>query len=307
VGIAMPDASAHRIQGILVPNIVPYDAAGRINEDELRRYAAWLIGQGIDGFFPNGSTGEFTRLTPEERLRVVEILVEVSGGRVPVVPCVGEHDSRATIRACSRCLELGARAVALVPPTYFRLADDGVAAYMHAVAAQVPGDVLLYNIPAFASPITNRVVLELVAAHSNIIGIKDSSGDVAGVSRLMAAVRPLRPSFCFLTGADMLLLPMLAMGCDGGIDAGAGVQPALTRRLYDLVRGGRQEEALVVQQRITAAFDLMFDSVQFPEGFRQGVAARGFRVGQGRHDLTLAQVAAAESVRVRIAELVGPA
>ena len=98
-----------------------------------------------------------------------------------------------------------------------------------------PIDVTLYNIPMFASPIDVPTIRRL-AEFPRIVGIKDSSGDLAFMMRMIAAVRPSRPDFTFLTGWEAVLVPMLMIGCDGGTNASSNVVPELTRKLYDLRR-----------------------------------------------------------------------
>ena len=77
-------------RGIFTPNLVPMDSQGRINEAELRRYVDWLIERGVNGLYPNGSTGEFTRFTPEERRRIVEVIADQTRGRVPILAGAAE-------------------------------------------------------------------------------------------------------------------------------------------------------------------------------------------------------------------------
>src|SRR5208283_2412882 len=110
-----------RITGIYTPHIVPLDASGQINEAELRRYIDWLIAKGVHGLYPNGSTGEFTRFTPEERRRINKMVCEQSAGRVPVLAGAAEANVRETIAACETYAGYGARAVAIVSPFYYRL------------------------------------------------------------------------------------------------------------------------------------------------------------------------------------------
>ncbi len=97
-----------KIQGIFTPNVVPLDASGAINESELRRYVDWLIQKGVHGLYPNGSTGEFTRFSPEERRRIVKIVCEQAAGRVPVLAGAAEADVRETLAACACYAEYGA-------------------------------------------------------------------------------------------------------------------------------------------------------------------------------------------------------
>ena len=97
--------------------------------------------------------------------------------------------------------------------------------------------------------------------------------------RMIAAVRPVRPDFAFLTGWEAVLVPMLLIGCDGGTNATSGVAPELTRRLYDLTRAGQIDEAMRLQYRMLELFDAMLYSADFPEGFRAAVELRGFQRG----------------------------
>ena len=237
---------AEKIHGIFTPHVVPLQPSGEIDEAELRRYIDWLIEKGVHGLYPNGSTGEFTRFTADERKRIVKIVCEPAAGRVPVLAGAAEANIRETLRACETYAGYGARAVAIVSPFYYRLCPEAVYAYFREIALNSPIDVTLYNIPMFASPIDVPTIRRL-AEFDRVIGIKDSSGDMAFMMRMIAAVRPIRPDFVFLTGWDAVLVPMLLIGCDGGTNANAGVVPELTRKLYDLVCAGQIDEAMRLQ------------------------------------------------------------
>jgi 4-hydroxy-tetrahydrodipicolinate synthase len=270
--------------GIFTPNMTPLDATGAINEGELRRLIDWLIERGVNGLYPNGSTGEFTRFTPEERRRIVAIVCEQAAGRVPVLAGAAEANVRETLRACEAYLEYGARAVAIVSPYYYRLSPGAVYAYFREIAINSPIDVTLYNIPMFASPIDVPTVQRL-AELPRIIGIKDSSGDIAAMMRMMAAVQPNRPDFTFLCGWEPAMAAMLAMGCQGGTFAMSGIVPEVTRKLFELATTGRLDEARTLQMRLTELFDLAVYSANFPEGIRAAVEVRGFALGASRQPL----------------------
>src|SRR5258707_8647705 len=199
---------AAKITGILTPHMVPLDASGRIDEPALRRYVDWLIQQGVHGLYPNGSTGEFIRFTPDERRQIVIIVCEQAKGRVPVLAGAAEANTRETILACEAYHGFGARAVAIVSPFYYRLSPESVYAYFREIALNSPIDVTLYNIPLFASPIDVPTVRRL-AELERIVGIKDSSGDLAFMMRMISAIRPYRPEFSFLTGWETVLVSML--------------------------------------------------------------------------------------------------
>jgi 4-hydroxy-tetrahydrodipicolinate synthase len=296
-------SDARAIRGILAPHLVPLDARGRIDEDELARYADWLIQRGVHGLYPNGSTGEFVRFTPEERRRIVDVVVAAARGRVPIVAGAAEANVAETLAACEHYARLGVRAVAIVSPFYYKLGPESVHAYYDAIARSSPIDVTLYNIPLFASPIDVETVRRLAADHPRVVGIKDSSGDVAQMTRMIAAVRPLRPDFAFLTGWDPVLMPMLLAGCDGGTHATAAVAPELMRALYESTVAGDMPRAADLQRKVLLLFDAMFGGAEFPEGFRAGLALRGFRTGAGRQPLAPAQRAALDALSQRIATL----
>jgi dihydrodipicolinate synthase/N-acetylneuraminate lyase len=276
--------------------MVPLDDRGNINEAELRRYVDWLMAKGVDGLYPNGSTGEFIRFTPEERRRIIKIVCEQAAGRVPVLAGAAEANARETVSACEAYAGFGARAVAIVSPIYYRLSPESVHAYFREIALNSPIDVTLYNIPMFASPI-DLPTLQRLAEIERIVGIKDSSGDVALMMRMITAIRPQRPDFCFLTGWDAVLVPMLLVGADGGTNATSGVVPELTRQLYQLTRAGQIEPAVRVQYRLLELFDAMLYSADFPEGFRAAVELRGFSMGRSRQPLSPGQQSGREKLQ----------
>jgi dihydrodipicolinate synthase/N-acetylneuraminate lyase len=300
---AMPSG---RLQGIFTPNLVPYGPNGEINETELRRYVEWLIDKGVHGLYPNGSTGEFTRFTTDERRRIVAIIADQNRGRVPILAGAAEANVKETLAACEYYASLGVRAVAIVAPFYYKLSPASVYAYFREIGRNTPVDVTLYNIPMFASPIDVPTVRRLSEECERIVAIKDSSGDIPHMIRMMQAVRPNRPDFSFLTGWDAALMPMLLVGCDGGTNASSGVVPEMTRKLYDLTVGWAEpttprsnlsssvgtahptllDEARRLQYDLVTLFDTMIYSAEFPDGFRAAVELRGFRMGRGRQPLS---------------------
>lgn len=275
-------ADKRRISGILTPNITPVDARGNVDEDKLRGYVDWLIERGVDGLYPNGSTGEFVRFTAEERRRIVRIVVDQTRGRVPVLAGAAEANAKETIDACNAYGDEGVRAVAIVAPFYYRLSSEGVYAYFREIAQAVNVDVTLYNIPLFASPIDVDTVVRLASECPRIVGIKDSSGDLPNMMRMIAAVRPMREDFTFLTGWDAALVPMLIIGADGGTNATSGVVPELTRALHRAATSGKIDEAVRLQYQLLPLFDAMLSLGEFPEGFRAGARSRGWDLGMGR-------------------------
>jgi dihydrodipicolinate synthase/N-acetylneuraminate lyase len=295
---------ADRITGIFAPNLVPLHDHGEINEPELRRFVDWLIERGVHGLFVNGSTGEFTRFTAEERRRIAHVVCEQAKGRVPVIAGTGEPNVRETLRACETYLGYGARAVAVVSPFYFKLGQVAIEAYFREIAGHSPIDVLLYNIPAFASPMSLETIRRLSELR-RIVGIKESSGDIGFMLRLVAAVRRERPEFSVLTGSEAVLVPMLLFGVDGGTHSIANVVPEVLRHAFDAVRGGKVAEAELVQHGMNVLLDALLEA-EFPEGFRMAAALRGFEMGRGRQPLPAIPFDAARVAKLIAALTRGP-
>jgi dihydrodipicolinate synthase/N-acetylneuraminate lyase len=291
------------LSGIFTPNISPTDAKGRIDEETLRRYIDWLIERGVDGLYPNGSTGEFVRFTPEERRHIMNIVVDQTAGRVPILAGAAEANVEETIAACNAYGQLGVRAVAIVAPYYYRLAPEGVYAYFKEIADRVDVDVTLYNIPLFASPIDVQTVKRLALECPRVVGIKDSSGDLPHMMRMIAEVRPQRNDFFFMTGWDAALVPMLMVGCDGGTNATSGVVPELTKAIFQAAKAGQWDRAMQLQYRLLPLFDAMISVAEFPEGFRRGALIRGWDLGPSRQPLSDMQTSAADKAQKRLEEL----
>ncbi len=305
----MSDAR-ERLHGVFAPLLVPMDAGGDIDEPNLRRLVDWLIGRGVHGLFPNGTTGEALRLTADERRRVAQVVCEHAGGRVPVIVGTAEPDVRQTLAAAEAYAEMGARAVAVVTPFYYKLSADAVEAYFGEVAARAPIDVLLYHIPQFATRLEVAAVRRLAEAHPRVIGIKESSGEAALMLRVLNAVRPpdgppVREDFALFTGTEALLLPMLLMGYDGGVHSVCNFAPEPVRKLYDLAVAmrtgaageGALEEARLLQLKLLRLIDAFEAIGEFPEGIRVGAALRGLRVGAGRQPASSGEGDAREEQR----------
>ena len=224
-------------------------------------------------------------------------------GRVPILAGAAEANVHETIDACETYGAMGVRAVAIVAPFYYKLGPEAVYQYFKEIADHVTVDVTLYNIPLFASPIDVPTVRRLAAECPRIVGIKDSSGDIPHMMRMIAAVRPQRPEFSFLTGWDAALVPMLLIGCNGGTNATSGVVPELTRAIFEATQRGQWDRAMQLQYRLLPLFDAMIQQPEFPEGFRRGALNRGWDLGQSRQPLSTEQMATAQKTQQQLSQM----
>ena len=272
---------SRRFSGIFTANIVIYDDQGGISYGEMERYIAWLIEAGIHGLYPNGSTGEFVRLSSEERRDVVRLIAEVNQGRVPILAGASEANIRDVLQMAGYYADLGADAISLVPPYYYRISDISLYEYFAEIARHSPLDILLYNIPQFTQELPLDT-MERLLAFERIFGTKDSSRDLPRILNTMHRLRPQRPDYVVLNGCEEILLPSIVMGANGGTTATSGIVPEVIVELYDRAVAGDLERARELQYRLLPLINLMLQGVNFPEGFRTGVAVRGFDAGPPR-------------------------
>ncbi len=293
-------ASTTTLQGIFVPNIVPYREDSSIDEEELRRIVRWIGNIGVTGFYPNGSMGEFIRLSYEERKRVLKIVVEEAGDK-PVLAGAAEPNVDLVLEMCHYCADLGCRAVSITGPYYYKLTQESIETYFRELAARSPIDIVIYNIPAFANEISVPVLKRLALDCPRIIGTKDTSRDMPRFQRLLHEVKTQRPDFTCLIGWEELLCASLFMGGDGGTLSSAGVVPEVIMRIYREALAGNWTEAKRVQFKLLDLFELMVNAPNFPEGFRAGYELRGFRPGRSRFPLSGDEQMAMKDMRARLA------
>ena len=284
---ATPAAVASRggrreFKGIFCPNIVIFDAQGHINRSEMERYVEWLIQAGIHGLYPNGSTGEFVRLSVEERKEVVRIIVDVNQGRVPILAGASEANLRDVLDMAEFYAGIGVDAISLVPPYYYKISERSLYEYFAEIARHSPLDILLYNIPQFTQELTLDIMEDLLQ-YERIFGTKDSSRDLPRITNTIHRLRAKRPDYVVLNGCEEILLPAVVIGASGGTIATSGIIPEVIVELYNSALSGDLERARVLQYRILDLINLMLLGVNFPEGFKTGVAVRGFDVGPPRH------------------------
>jgi 4-hydroxy-2-oxoglutarate aldolase len=235
--------------GVLAPLATPFDAVtGDLEPVLLRQAARALLAAGLDGLVSSGSTGEGELLDEREKVQLVEWLRDVVPQERWLIAGTGAESTRATARASQAAGAAGADAVLVRPPSYFSpLLPPAALAYHYAkVADASPVPVIVYNIPKFAHVMLQDAVLRAVADHENIIGFKESSGDL----KVFAAFKAAAPRLTALMGSGHLLYPALEMGAAGGILAVACFAPETCAELYRAFREEDRQSAGHLQERL---------------------------------------------------------
>src|SRR5512133_118225 len=262
---------------ILPAMVPPIDEAGRINESALRKLTNHLIDGGSHGLFPVGSQGEFFSLTFEQKKDIIRIVVDETRGRVPVYGGTGAVTTREATETTKMAEDAGVSAVSVITPYFLVPSQKELIAHYTAVAKACPDlPILLYSNPDRTQvPFPVSTVLEL-AAVDNIIGIKDSSGDMSMTGEYIRLTRGM--NFHVLMGRDTLIYAALCYGATGSICATANVDPRVPVEIYEAFIAGDHKRALDAQFRL-APLRVAFGLGTFPVVVKEALTMIGIEAG----------------------------
>ncbi len=244
-----------RFTGCGTALVTPFTAAGALDEAGVRRLARRQIDAGIHFLVPCGTTGETPTLTPAERRRVVEIVVDEARGAVPVLAGAGGYDTREVSEAAAEMARAGADGILSVAPYYNKPTQEGLFQHYQAIAAAVPLPVILYNVPGRTGCNIEVATVVRLSAIPNIIGVKEASGNVTQMCELR---RALPESFLVLSGDDALTLPVMSIGGRGIISVVANQVPAEMARMVELADAGDFAGARALHHRLLPLMQVNF-------------------------------------------------
>ena len=241
--------NAQRLTGCGTALVTPFTATGELDERSLRSLIDWQIASGVHFLVPCGSTGEAATMTLAEHRRVVEITVEQTAGRVPVVAGAASNDTRKAIDLSRAMESLGATHLLHASPMYNKPPQRGIVAHFQAIADAVGIPIVVYNVPGrTGSNVEAATTLEL-AEHENIAAVKEASGNLSQIGEIIRH-RPAR--FSVLSGDDPLTLQVMADGGDGVISVTSNAAPSLVSRLTELCAAGDYAAARAIHHQLAA-------------------------------------------------------
>jgi 4-hydroxy-tetrahydrodipicolinate synthase len=264
--------------GIIPAMVTPFTKNLEVNEPALRRLVNHCIEGGVHGVFAVGSQGEFWALTPDEKRRIWEVVVEETRGRVPVYGGTVGVTTRETIALTRLAKDAGVDAVSILTPYFISPTDDELYAHYTTVAEAVDIPIILYTNPARTGVKISVGLLARLAKVPGIVGIKDSSGDLELTAEY---IRVAPPEFSVLMGRDTLIYAGLLYGTRGGIAATGNVKPALVAEIYDRFVAGDLKGALAAQ-RALAPLRLAFTWGSFPVVIKEALDLMGMECGPAR-------------------------
>lgn len=264
---------------IVTAMITPFDAGDAVDTGEAARIAAWLVDRGNDGLVVAGSTGEGQTLSREERSALVAAVKQAVAGRAAVIANAGSNDTRDSVASVQEAQRAGADAILAVVPYYNKPTQRGMLAHFGAIAQATPLPIVIYNIPGrTGANMLPETLLALARAHKNIVGVKESSGDLMQIGTILA---DRDPGFIVYSGDDHLFLPCLAMGADGVVGVASHLCSPQYRAMLDAYRAGNTAEAARLQLSLLPLIRALFATTN-PIGVKWAMRQIGFKTGECR-------------------------
>jgi 4-hydroxy-tetrahydrodipicolinate synthase len=235
--------------------VTPFRRDGSLDEAGVSSLAKRQIDAGIHFLVPCGTTGESPTLTEEERVRVVELVVEQAKGRVPVLAGAGGYNTQEVIHAAKRMRRAGADGILSVTPYYNKPTPDGLVAHYRAIAEAIELPIILYNVPGRTGCNIDPATLDRLASIPNIAGVKEASGNMMQMCEICASVPD---TFTVLSGDDALTLPLMAIGGRGIISVASNEIPGEMSKLAELAGNGDFASARQLHQRLMPLLQVNF-------------------------------------------------
>jgi 4-hydroxy-2-oxoglutarate aldolase len=293
-----------KLAGILPPLVTPFRADGGVDlaafEANLESYSSFDLG----GYLVLGSNGEAAALEEEEKLALVGAARRLAGSRL-LLAGTGLESTRATIALTRRVADLGADAALVLTPHYYKaqMSHEALRLHFERVAEASPIPVLLYSVPAFTALPFPPTLAASLAGHPNIAGMKESSGDLGLLGRILASVPA---SFAVACGSAPVLYPALCLGAGAGILAVACCAPAPAAALYRAFLAGDHVGARRIQAALTP-LAVAVTATWGVAGLKAAMDAAGFQGGSVRAPLLGVPPAAREEVALALAHAVDAA
>jgi 4-hydroxy-tetrahydrodipicolinate synthase len=257
--------------GVGTALVTPFTTGGDLDEAAVRRLARRQIDAGIHFLCPCGTTGENPTLTDAERMRIVEIVVEESNGKVPVLAGAGGYDTHEVIHTASEMARRGVSGFLSVTPYYNKPTQEGLYQHYRAVADSTALPIVVYNVPGRTGVNVEPATLARLAPIANIVGVKEASGNV---SQMCEIVRAVPSNFLVLSGDDALTLPLMAVGGHGIISVAGNEIPAEMVQMVEAAERNDFAAARAVHARIMGLMSINFVESN-PQPVKYAMAAMG--------------------------------
>ncbi len=243
-----------KIEGVLPALITPFTPERMIDETGFRENIEYVVEHGVSGIVPCGTTGESATLTSDEHEQLIDIAIDVSN--VPVIAGTGSNNTEEAVRFTRHAADAGADAALLITPYYNKPNRNGIVAHFEAIASAADLPLILYNIKSRTGINLEPDLIAKLAEIPSVIGVKEASGDLAQVSRVIELTRDI--DFIVVSGDDALTLPIMSLGGVGVISVVANIAPAQTAAFANAILRSDYDEARRHHYRLAPLVRAMF-------------------------------------------------
>lgn len=268
-----------KFTGIIPPVLTIFKEDGSFDQEGTGTLIDHLIDSGVDGLFFLGSSGEFTQMSTEERIKIAEFCINYVGGRTTTLIGTGSNSTEEVILLSKHSKNIGADGIVVINPNYWALSEENLHKHYHDIAQAVDLPIILYNFPGVTGQdLTPDIIASLVQKNENIVGVKQTVDSLAPIRETILKVKEIRPDFVVLTGYDDHLLNNLCLGGDGAISASVNFAPELQVGIYKAFKENDLSTAVELHRRL-AYLPLMYklDS-PFVNVIKEAVVMRGIKV-----------------------------
>jgi 4-hydroxy-tetrahydrodipicolinate synthase len=236
--------------------VTPFDKNGKVDEDGLRANVKFQIKKGIHGLVPVGTTGECSTLSYEEHNRVIEVVVDAVKGKVPVLAGTGSNSTWEALMLTKHAKEIGADGALLVVPYYNKPTQAGLYAHFKKIAEEVDIPQVIYNIPSRTGVNMLPETMAKLAKLKNVVGVKEASGDMKQVAKIIELTRG--QDFSVISGNDSDTLPIMKLGGVGVISVASNIVPDKVVRLVKSSRSGDVKTAEKIDRELSPLYRALF-------------------------------------------------
>lgn len=264
-------------EGIIIPVITPVDAQGKFNEPVYRQLIDFWADHGIDGVFPFGTTGEFYAFDNEVYRHVLEVTKDAVRGRMAVYAGANHITTAGAVELAKIAEEVGVDALSVLTPMFVSQTQDELLAYYTTIANATSMPIIIYNNKPKTNVTVAPATVRKLAQIKNIVGVKDSTGDMTNTEEYIRLTRDL-PDFRVLVGRDTLIYAGLCYGAAGAITSCANIAPDLAVAIYNCYKAGDQAGALDAQFKFSK-LRISTNMGTFPVVIKEGLRMMGYDVG----------------------------
>ncbi len=288
-----------KLTGIITALVTPFDNNGKIMYDALQHHVDYLVNQGVEGFYVNGSTGESFLMTPDERKNTLEAVIEANAGRATIISHCGAIGTDLSLDLVKHSANLAVDAISSVPPFYYGFSKDELVSYYNDLANASDKPFIVYNMPKFSGVVITPSLMAELRKNPRIQGLKFTHNDFFALERIKTS----DPDLIIYNGYDEMAICGMSLGCDGAIGSTYNVLAPMIIKLRDQCAGNDYQAALKTQREANGhiasmvatgkLFAVLKKVISIKEGIDFGICRRPF-ASLGAEDIAYCERLAGE-------------